>query len=310
MFIIKKAIVTGANGFLGSHLVRELVNNNIKVFSVVRNKKSNIGLVPNSKKNKIIYCDLSKIENITKYIPDRDIDVFYHLAWEGSSGQFRNDENLQINNALWTINCVKIAKKVGCKKFIGAGSIMEKEVLSAAYKSNDKLNLGYIYGASKVTAHCISKSVATNIQIDLIWTFITNTYGPGERSPRFINKTLRKIINKENLNFSSGTQIYDFIYITDVAKAFYYIGLQGKSFKNYTIGSGKCRPLKNFILEIQEEIAPELKFNIGVLHSYESMLSTEDFSTSDLINDTDFRPSISFKQGILNTMSWLKESLG
>ena len=78
---MKKAIVTGANGFIGSHLVDELLSHDIEVIAVVRNEKSNIQSLPENKKLKIIYCELKEIENLTEKISDKDIDIFYHQTY-------------------------------------------------------------------------------------------------------------------------------------------------------------------------------------------------------------------------------------
>ena len=97
---------------------------------------------------------------------------------------------------------------------------MEHETLAAAYKDGNHPGLGYIYGGGKLIAHVMSMSVAADIGIDLVWAEITNAYGVGELSPRFVNTTIRKIIHGEPLQFTAGTQNYDFVYIDDVARAF------------------------------------------------------------------------------------------
>lgn len=307
---MKKAIVTGANGFVGSHLVKELIKNDIEVIAVVRSKDSNIDSLPVSEKIKVICCELSEIRKLEELVTDRDIDVFYHFAWEGSAGNARADEALQTKNALWTIDSVRAAKEIGCKRFIGAGSIMEKETMEAVYSNGNKPGLGYIYGAGKLTAHCISKSIAAHIGIEHVWAMITNAYGPGELSPRFINTTIRKIINGEPLQFTAATQNYDFIYITDVAKAFYYVGLQGKPYYSYTIGSSDAKPLREFLNELKEELAPETTLNFGDVAFTGMSMPLEDFSTGNLGKDTDFKPEVLFREGVRNTMNWLIEQEG
>ena len=304
-----KTIVTGANGFLGSYLVKELIKNNIEVISVVHNKNSNIDSLPKTG-NKIIYCDMSEIEDLTILISDRDIDLFYHFAWQGSAGKDRTDAKIQLENSIWTANCVRVAKVLGCRKFIGAGSIMEKETIAAIYSNGNKPGAAYIYGTGKLTAHSISKSIAATIGIDHIWGMITNAYGPGEVSPRFINTTLRKIINKDELQFTSAVQNYDFVYVTDVAKAFYHIGVQGKAFHCYLIGSYKAKPLKEFIIELRDEISPNLSMNFGDIPFTGVNLTLDNFNDESILHDTDYRPSVSFKDGIRSTMKWLKEMKG
>ncbi|MCM3765774.1 NAD(P)-dependent oxidoreductase [Neobacillus niacini] len=304
---MKKAIVTGANGFIGSYLVKELLSLGIEVIAVVRNENSNIDKLAKNDKLKIVYCDLNELPSLSQKMNDRDIDVFYHFAWSGPSGNARTDETLQMQNALWTVDTVRIAKELGCKRFVGAGSIMENETMAAVYSQENQPGLAYIYGAGKLTAHCISKAVAAQIGIEHVWGTITNAYGPGELSPRFINTTIRKIINNEPLQFTSAKQNYDFIYITDVAKAFYLIGLQGKPFCNYTIGGSNAKPLREFIIEMAQTLAPEIELTFGDIPFTGINMGLEEFSTADLKRDTGFECTVSFPEGVKRTMEWLKQ---
>jgi len=303
---MKKAVVTGANGFIGGHLVKELLAQNVEVIAVVRNEKSNIESLAEIKDLKIVYCELNKIKTLPEKIIDRDFDVFYHFAWTGSAGNARVDENLQIQNALWTVDSLRVAKELGCKRFVGAGSIMEKETIAAVYTQENQPGMAYIYGTGKLTAHCISKSVAAQLNIEHVWGIITNAYGPGELSPRFVNTTIRKIIKNETLQFTAATQNYDFVYITDVAKAFYYIGLNGKPFCSYTIGSSNAKPLKEFIVEMKQALAPNTDLQFGDMPFTGINMLLEQFSTEDIENDTGFKATVSFPEGVKKTMDWLK----
>jgi nucleoside-diphosphate-sugar epimerase len=303
---MNKVIITGANGFIGSNLVRELLAHDIKVIAVVRNEKSNISALIKNKNLKIVYCELNEINTLSKKVIDRDIDVFYHFAWDGSAGSARFDENLQMQNVFWTVDSVKSAKELGCKRFVGAGSIMEKETISAVYAQENQPGLSYIYGTGKLTAHCISKSVAAHLDIEHVWGTITNAYGPGEISPRFINTTIRKIIKGEPLQFTAATQYYDFVYITDVAKAFLNIGLKGKPFYDYTIGSSHARPLKEFIIEMQQALSPNSQLQFGDIPFTGINMLLDQFSTQDIERDTEFKATVSFIEGVKKTMDWIK----
>lgn len=301
---MKKVIITGANGFVGSALTRELVKNNILVYAL--DLAGNNFNLPASPLVKFVPFDLADSDAVINYIDERDLDVFYHLAWAGSAGAARADVELQLKNAKWTTDCIKVAKKLGCRKFVCAGSIMEDETVAAIAKQGNQPGLGYIYGSGKLVAHAMSMPVAAAENIDIIWTKITNAYGAGEKSPRFINTTLRKIINKEPLTFTSGTQNYDFIYIDDVARAFYLIGKNGKAYHQYLIGSSNAKPLKEFVLEIKEAVAPETEFVFGDVPFTGVDLHLSAFDCSQTEKDTGFRASVSFKEGIRKTMKWLE----
>lgn len=299
---MKKALVTGANGFVGSALVKELIENGIEVVALDRdgcrgNLPANVRFVPH---------ELDQSETLPERISDRDIDVFYHFAWAGSAGAARADTALQLRNAQWTVDCLHAAKAMNCKKFVCAGSIMEHETVSAAYRQGNKPGLGYIYGSGKLVAHTMCASVAADVGIDLTWAKITNAYGVGELSPRFVNTTIRKILAGEPLQFTAGMQNYDFVYIDDVARAFRLIGAHGKSFCHYLIGSANAKPLREFILEMKAALAPERDFIFGDVPFTGVNLPLEEFDCSLTERDTGFKAEISFSEGVRRTMEWLK----
>lgn len=303
---MKKAIVTGANGFVGSHVCKELCCKGIKVYAVIKDENENIDNIKDFDNISIIYCDLDGISSLPEKITDRDIDVFYHFAWVGVSSTLRCDENIQTKNAMWTVQALRTADSMNCKKFVNAGSIMEKETYMAVCTQGSEPSVGYIYGAAKLYARTICKPIASSLNIDLCWAVITNTYGVGEFSSRFVNSTIRKIIADEPLQFTAATQNYDFIYIDDVAKAFVAIGEYGKPNKEYTIGSGKARPLKEFIAELLQTLAPNSVPLFGDVPFTGVNIPLECFDTTDIETDCYFKPSIPFSEGIKLTMDWLR----
>lgn len=301
---MKNVIITGADGFVGSYTVKKFLQEGCSVLAL------DMGESPKRLENvsqlRYLQCDISDTDRMISLIPQGEYDTFLHFAWAGSAGEARVDYNLQMQNALNTVECMKTAKKLGCKRFVCAGSIMEYEVEAAIHAQGSRPGMGYIYGMGKHIAHCMCKSVAVEIGIELVWPMITNAYGVGELSPRFVNTTLRKIINGEPLQFTAATQNYDFVYVTDVANAFYLIAKNGKPFCEYMIGSSTARPLKEFILEMQQELAPEMVPLFGDVPFTGTNMSLETFDTSVTEADTGFKAEVSFAEGTRMTMEWLK----
>lgn len=302
---MKVAVVSGANGFVGSAVCKELSKNGIKVIALdMEGHNNNLQSVPNVE---FISFELSNIDKIEKTIASYSPDIFYHFAWAGSAGAARADVDLQLNNAKWTVDCLRFAKKVGCTRFVNAGSIMEIETYKAVFAPENKPGLGYIYGSGKLVAHSMCKSVAASEGIDLVWAMITNAYGAGERSLRMVNTTIKKCIEGIAPNFTAATQNYDFVYIDDVARAFYLIGKNGKGFCEYLIGSSTAKPLKEFLLEMKKSIAPNLDFIFGDIPFTGVNMPLSDFDCSRTEKDTGFRASISFAEGCKKTYEWLKQ---
>lgn len=302
---MKTVIVSGANGFVGSALVKELLKYDYRIFALGREGRSS-NLAEDSRVT-FVPCELAEMASLKDKLPAENYDAFYHFAWSGSAGPARADTVLQLQNAQWTVDSLRAAKELGCKRFICAGSIMEHETMAAAYTQGNKPGMGYIYGGGKVIAHIMCMSVAAQLGIDLLWPEITNAYGVGERSPRMVNTTIQKCIRGEAPQFTAGTQNYDFVYIDDVARAFRLIGENGKPFHEYLIGSSTARPLKEFLLEMQAAIAPDLDFVFGDIPFTGIDLPLSKFDCSQTEADTGFRAEVSFAEGCKRTMEWWKE---
>lgn len=301
---MKNVIITGAGGFIGSYTVKEFLGKGMNVLALGRREA--IQYQEDDKKLTYMQCDISDSQRMLENIPKDKYDTFVHLAWSGTAGMERIDYNLQMKNAIDTVECMKTAKKLGCTRFVCAGSIMEYEIEAAVHGQGSRPGMGYIYGMGKHIAHCMCKSVAADIGIELVWPMITNAYGVGEVSPRFVNTTIRKIINKEALQFTAAVQNYDFVYITDVAKAFYMIAKNGKPFCEYIIGSSTARPLKEFILEMKQVLAPDAEFVFGDIPFTGVNMPLNIFDSSRTEQDCGFKAQIDFASGIQMTMEWLK----
>lgn len=304
---MNKVIITGADGFVGSYTVQYFLEQGKKVLAL------DITETPRrlSEHENMTYlqCDISDKLFMLENIPSDEYDSFIHFAWTGSSGEARGDYNLQMSNALNTVECVKVAKELGCSRFICAGSIMEYEVEAVVHAQESHPGMEYIYGMGKHIAHSMSKSVAANIGIDLLWPMITNAYGVGELSPRFVNNTLRRIIKGELLQFTAATQNYDFVYVTDVAKAFYLVAEKGKPFCEYMIGSGNARPLREFILEMQQACAPDSNPIFGEIPFTGTNMPLKTFDITVINKDCGYMPDVSFAEGTKKTMEWLKKTI-
>lgn len=304
---IKKAVVTGASGFIGRYLVSELCRQKIKIIEVVRCDTSNY--VTNNDTTRVI-CNLSDYKSLPQKIPDRDIDVIFHMAWQGVSDEDSVDIDVQMKNIKATCDLVDSAYKMGIKTFVGAGSMYEPEAIIENNNQKPITNLKMISKSSKTAAHWMAKAKAGNNGMRFFWPYI-NTYGEGEYSGRLLSTMIAKMVNGQSPELSDGFQYYDFLHIEDVARALILIAEKGIDGKNYVLSSGKAKPLKDYLEEagkiVNEITRQNVPLGLGKIQSNVVYIPKDFFYSEDLFIDTGFRPQITFEEGIRRTVSYYLE---
>lgn len=302
---MKKAIVTGANGFIGTALCKALSDYDVSVIAVVKDTNENIDNIKNIKGLSVVYCELNQFSKLDELIEDRDVDTFYHLAWVGSAGPNRGNDEVQIDNLKYTCDTVRAAKRINAHRFVFASSIMEFEI-EALMADIRKPSINTLYSSAKLAADYFARTIAAEIGIDYIRAVISNIYGPGEMSPRLVNTSIRKLLNKEHCSFSPGDQMYDFVYITDAAAMFVAIGDKGISDKSYYIGSQNPRPLKEFLIELKNQVDSSAEIGLGDMEFNGIALKYNEFDIYAVKNDTGVVPKVDFSEGIRLTKEWIE----
>ncbi len=300
-----RAVVTGANGFVGSALCRKIVEHGDEVIAIVRSEHSDLSRIHDLKNCKIIFCEMSEYTLLPEKLSGESVDVFYHMAWTGSAGPMRGDEKIQIRNVSNSCEAIYAAKKMGCKRFVLAGSIMEFEIqkLMATHRN---VGINTLYSTAKHTADYMMRTLADSMEISFVTGIISNIYGPGEKSPRLVNTTIRKLLKGEHCSFSPGEQIYDFIYIDDAAEAFYQLKNDRLPGKYYYIGTESPKPLKEFLMELRDVVSPESELGLGDIKFDGVTLEYTEFDVHGLYKDTKFVRKTSFSEGIRRTADWIE----
>jgi nucleoside-diphosphate-sugar epimerase len=247
----KKVLITGADGFIGSHLTEKLIDLGANVSIVVRGTSVN-GTHKNTFKNldkdyvekihKIISCDISStdvISHISKLKPD----YIFHLA-ASAYVPYSFEHALEVNasNVVGTLNILEACKNLRNLKRIICTSSSEVygTALSKVISENHPLNPTSPYAASKVAAdrYCYSYIQTYNLPIIIVRPF--NTYGPRHTYdvvPKFIKMALT---NKPITIQGHGLQSRDLTYVSDAVDAFLKIGLSKKTNqKVLNFGTGK-----------------------------------------------------------------------
>lgn len=306
---MKCAIVTGASGFLGSALIREMTGHGVKVYAVVRNESSRVEQLKALSGVEIVCCDMEDLAELPEKVQEQP-EVYYHMAWEGSSGPARADYTLQLKNVRWMLDGVNAAKKLGCKRFVGAGALAEFDVNAYTPLDGSTPNRVSCYGAAKIAAHLMTKAECCALGIDHLWAFISNTYGVGNYTSNFVNFASKTMLTGQPANFTAGEQPYDFVHVSDTAQGLFCIGDRGKANCSYYIGSSHPAKLKQFICQLRDEIDPGIQLYLGAVPFNGVQHAESVFDCTPLMRDTGYQPRVTFQEGLRMTIPWLRKQIG
>jgi len=287
---MKKAIITGSTGLLGSYISKYFIDKGIEVLCLGR-KFLNDNEINTIFGKKIKYiqlemkdiCNLPEKAAILGWLKSEDC-VFFNFAWSGGVSLTSGDFHSQIVNAVNSANAVKVAKKMGCSTFVNAGTLeetfIEQSLNEGVPYTSDQTN----YALSKLAARDLCKITSYLEKIDYVHTRLSIPLSPELEKGGYIASTLKLIIKGDKFESPNNKRLFDIICINDVAAAYYAIGKYGKNQSDYFIGTSKPIMLSHFFEDAKLFKQRRNKSTI----KKRSYAKDEIFSTEKLKVDTGF----------------------
>ena len=282
-----RVAVTGSTGSIGSELVEELINEGHEVTAIVRPGSNRIGNIPKSDLVSVIECNIFEYKSLNG---KNRCDLFFHLAWEGTTVSSRNDAIIQSKNIQYALDAASLAKDWGARKFIGTGSQAEYGPSGAPLSSSTPIKPISAYGIAKYATGRLCGMNCKENGMEFNWARILSTYGKNDAEGTLIKYLIRMMKKGEIPQLTKCEQIWDYIYSKDCAKALVAIGSKGMDGKSYIVGSGSKRPLRDYVEDIKLQIDPMIDISYGAIDYYPDqpmMLCTD---ISELTQDTGFIP--------------------
>lgn len=294
---MKRVIMTGATGTIGTALIKKFVSCGIEVLVISRKNSERNLHIPRHPLVSIRYCDLGRLRDLVNDT-EKQYDVFYHLAWAGTFGDQRNDLFLQTENIKWALDAVRAAKAFGCHTFIGAGSQAEYGRADAPLTASTPAFPENGYGYAKLCAGYMTRDHAHQLGMKHIWVRVLSVYGENSDPKSIIPALIAQCVDHKPLQCTSGEQVWDFLYSEDAARALLLLGEKGKDGKTYVLGSGEKKRLSEYIKIIRDIAAPGLEINFGAIPYNKNQVMYLCADIEELKKDTGFEPEIPFEEGI------------
>ena len=303
---MKSVVISGATGAVGIALINEMISHDNNVLVLTHKNSKRNEFIPKHPLVSTMDCSLEDMQYAYADGSDEEYDAFYHLAWAGTTGNARNDMYLQNQNVKYALDAVELAARMHCKVFVGTGSQAEYGRFEGKLSETTPVFPENGYGIAKLCAGQMTRERAHQLGMRQIWARILSVYGPYDGNQSMIMSSIDMMLKGEKPSYTKGEQMWDYLYSKDAAKALYLLGkkeLDGV----YCLGSGNARPLKDYIMEIRNQINPDLEIGLGDIPYTNKQVMYLCADISKLKKETGFIVDYGFQEGISEIVCQIQE---
>ena len=301
-----RVLVTGASGFIGSHVTRALVNAGHDVLALVTPDNSLWRLRDILPRLEICRGTLQNINGCQEHLRAWQPQGCIHLAWYAEPGKYLNSrENLA--SLFGSLDLLQALADFGCKQFIGAGTCAEYEMKPVPLVETDKTKPETLYAASKLSFQMLGEQIAAQSDLRFTWGRVFYLYGPQEDARRIVPSAILKLQKGEFFSASTGEQIRDYLHVTDVANAFLAL-MEQKAIGIYNICSAEPRSIR-CLLDLIGNLTGRSEFIAYGVLPYREWEPKFICGSNDRLKAIGWRPNTDLHSGLNDTINWWKPLL-
>ena len=299
-FVVKmKILLTGATGFIGSHVARELVAAGHEVHVLVR-AESNFWRIKDIKASlRIIHGDLLDSSFI---LHPSSFDLCIHLAWYVEPGKYLESPQ----NKQWVETSVRFARAMqdaGCRRFMAAGTCFEYATSDEPLRESSPTGPRTLYAQSKLELF----NTLQSLEMEIAWVRFFYQYGPHEDPRRLVPVVVNALLRGQEAKLVPGDRCRDYLYIEDVASAVTAV-TQSKLTGAVNIGSGAPTTEAEIGMKIGELIGKPELVKFGAL-PYSPTEPMHVVSDNTKLKSTGWKPRYGLNEGLRRTIEWWRTRL-
>ena len=307
---MRKYLVTGGTGFIGSNLVRRLVFQGKKVFLIVEKNSDFWRLQDIISKIKILEVDLREFDKVKSWVKNIKPDIIFHLAAYGVFTSQRDQKYMFDTNFYGTVNLFNACKGIGFDCFINTGSSSEYGLKNSIMNENDFLEPVNDYGVSKVagTMFCLKEALFDKLPVYTIRPF--TAYGNFEAFGRLIPSIFINFLQNKQINLSLPHFVRDFIYVEDIVD-FYLMLCEKRPRTNFIFnaGTGVQSTIKDVIEKVQSFLDKKMIVCWNKLMPRPCEPEVWQACINRAKTVVGWEPKYSLEQGLKESFKWFKKNL-
>jgi UDP-glucose 4-epimerase len=257
-----RILVTGPTGFVGSYLIKELLDRGHQVGAIIRPESDAWRISEVRERVRFIVGSLDDISALRSAIATFEPDAIAHLAWWGVRNADRNSA-IQARNIGSAVELAGLAAELGVKVFVGAGSQAEYGQYHRAISEDDPARPTTLYGMAKVASATMAAELCHQNGVRFAWVRLFSTYGPKDHDHWLIPQLIRALKARQRMPLTKAEQQWGFLHVQDAASGIRTVIESETASGMFNLGSPEAPPLRETILAIRDLVDPAGELGFG-----------------------------------------------
>jgi nucleoside-diphosphate-sugar epimerase len=303
-----RVLVTGATGFIGSHLVERLVAEGAEVILAVEPGASQDNIANVLDKVRIHEVDLREGPRVRRLVRECQPRKVYHLAAAGVT-EPGIDPRLTVQvNVMGTLNLLESLRETSCDCFVNTGTCYEYGHNTPPMHEDQMVDPINAYAASKSAAWVFCSMYHKTRGYPIVTVRPFTVYGPRQSPRALIPQTILTALRGEDFEMTGGEQTRDFTYVEDVIEGYIRASLSEKAIGQIiNLGTGEERPIKDVVLKVLELMGDPVKPLLGALPYRPGEIWRLYADSSKARELLGWQPQMSLEDGLKKAIAWYTE---